>query len=118
VALFKNTAIEWMQDKCPQLGAALANFTVFSLAPLVLVLLTVFGLIFGGSDQHYCDHDRSRSNIVWRERSFRLVAGRLEQFAYHYYAAQILLFGAETVARETQICRYDRPGSMERTVGK
>lgn len=51
VALFKNTATEWIQDKCPQLGAALAYFTVFSLAPLVLVLLAVFGLIFGGSDQ-------------------------------------------------------------------
>jgi membrane protein len=51
IALFKNTASEWVQDKCPQLGAALAYFTVFSLAPLVLVLLAVFGLIFGGSDQ-------------------------------------------------------------------
>jgi membrane protein len=50
VALFKNTANEWIQDKCPQLGAALAYFTVFSLAPLVVVLLAVFGLIFGGSD--------------------------------------------------------------------
>jgi membrane protein len=51
LALFKNTASEWIQDKCPQLGAALAYFTVFSLAPLVLVLLAVFGVIFGGSDQ-------------------------------------------------------------------
>ena len=51
VALFRNTASEWIQDKCPQLGAALAYFTVFSLAPLVLVLLAVFGLLFGGSDQ-------------------------------------------------------------------
>ena len=51
VALFKNTASEWIQDKCPQLGAALAYFTVFSLAPLVLVLLAVFGLIFGSSEQ-------------------------------------------------------------------
>jgi membrane protein len=50
VALFKNTASEWIQDKCPQLGAALAYFTVFSLAPLVVVLLAVFGMIFGGSD--------------------------------------------------------------------
>jgi uncharacterized BrkB/YihY/UPF0761 family membrane protein len=49
-ALVKNTAREWMDDKCPQLGAALAYFTVFSLAPLVVVLLAVFGLIFGGSE--------------------------------------------------------------------
>jgi membrane protein len=50
VALFKNTASEWLEDRCPQLGAALAYFAVFSLAPLVVVLLAVFGLIFGSSE--------------------------------------------------------------------
>jgi membrane protein len=49
--LLKNTATEWSRDKCPQLGAALAYYTVFSLAPLVLVLLAVFGRIYGGSEQ-------------------------------------------------------------------
>ena len=49
--LFKKTAQKWIQDKCPQLGAALAYYTVFSLAPLVLVLLAVFGLIYGGSEE-------------------------------------------------------------------
>src|SRR4029453_14245281 len=32
--------------KAPQLGAALAYYTVFSLAPLILVLLAIVGLIF------------------------------------------------------------------------
>jgi membrane protein len=49
--ILKSTAQEWSQDKCPQLGAALAYYTVFSLAPLMLVLLAVFGLIYGGSEQ-------------------------------------------------------------------
>lgn len=44
------TASKWSEDKCPTLGAALAYYTVFSLAPLMLVLLAVFGLIYGGSD--------------------------------------------------------------------
>ena len=44
------TAGKWSEDKCPTLGAALAYYTVFSLAPLMLVLLAVFGLIYGGSD--------------------------------------------------------------------
>lgn len=48
--LLKDTVNEWTEDKCPQLGAALAYYTVFSLAPLMLVLLAVFGLIFGGSE--------------------------------------------------------------------
>ncbi|MBA2586085.1 MAG: YihY/virulence factor BrkB family protein [Chthoniobacterales bacterium] len=44
--LFKTTASEWLEDKAPQLGAALAYYTVFSLAPLILVLLAVIGLLF------------------------------------------------------------------------
>jgi len=46
-SILKTTATQWIGDKCPQLGAALAYFTVFSLAPLVLVLLALFGLFFG-----------------------------------------------------------------------
>src|SRR5438045_5447417 len=44
--LFKQTFSEWLEDKAPQLGAALAYYTVFSLAPLVLVVLAIVGLIF------------------------------------------------------------------------
>jgi membrane protein len=51
LGLVKSTAQEWSQDKCPQLGAALAYYTVFSLAPLMLVLLAAFGVIYGGSEQ-------------------------------------------------------------------
>jgi membrane protein len=46
VRLFKNTADEWLEDKAPQLAAALAYYTVFSLAPLVLLLLATVGVIF------------------------------------------------------------------------
>ena len=46
-SILKTTARQWIGDKCPQLGAALAYFTVFSLAPLVLLLLALFGLLFG-----------------------------------------------------------------------
>jgi membrane protein len=44
--LLKETAAEWVQDKAPQLGAALAYYTVFSLAPLILVLISITGLLF------------------------------------------------------------------------
>jgi membrane protein len=44
--LLKQTFSEWLEDKAPQLGAALAYYTVFSLAPLILVLLAIVGLIF------------------------------------------------------------------------
>ena len=45
-SLLKQTFQEWLQDKAPQLGAALAYYTVFSLAPLVLVLLAIIGVVF------------------------------------------------------------------------
>jgi membrane protein len=44
--LLKQTAQEFLQDKAPQLGAALAYYTVFSLAPLILVLLAAVGILF------------------------------------------------------------------------
>src|SRR4029078_7078070 len=40
-SLLKQTFQEWLEDKVPQLGAALAYYTVFSLAPLVLVMLAI-----------------------------------------------------------------------------
>ena len=44
--LLKQTFQEWLADKAPQLGAALAYYTVFSLAPLILVVLAIVGVIF------------------------------------------------------------------------
>lgn len=46
LGLLKQTFQGWLEDKAPQLGAALAYYTVFSLAPLILVLLAIIGLIF------------------------------------------------------------------------
>ena len=45
-SLLKQTFSEWLEDKAPQLGAALAYYTVFSLSPLILVLLAIVGLLF------------------------------------------------------------------------
>ena len=44
--LLKLTTEQWLSDKAPQLGAALAYYTVFSLAPLILLLLAVIGVVF------------------------------------------------------------------------
>jgi uncharacterized BrkB/YihY/UPF0761 family membrane protein len=48
--LLKTTFNHWLEDKAPQLGAALSYYTVFSLAPMVLVLFAVFGFIYGNSE--------------------------------------------------------------------
>jgi membrane protein len=42
----KQTANEWIDDGAPQLGAALAYYSVFSLAPMVLIALALVGVFF------------------------------------------------------------------------
>lgn len=38
--------LKWQADKVPRLGAALAFYTVFSLAPLLVIAITIGGLVF------------------------------------------------------------------------
>ena len=45
--LLKQTASEWMEDDAPSLGAALAYYTVFSLAPLMTIAIAMAGFFFG-----------------------------------------------------------------------
>ncbi len=45
--LLKETVSEWSEDRVPRLGAALAYYTGFSLAPLLLIMISIAGLVFG-----------------------------------------------------------------------
>ena len=47
-SLLKETAAEWSADNAMRLAAALAYYTVFSLAPLLLAAISIAGLIYGG----------------------------------------------------------------------
>ena len=42
--ILKQTVLEWQQDNVPTQAAALAYYTVFAIAPLLLVVLAVAGL--------------------------------------------------------------------------
>jgi membrane protein len=46
-ALFKEACSGWVEDHASSLGAALAFYTVFSLAPVLIVAISVAGLAFG-----------------------------------------------------------------------
>ncbi|HEX6737405.1 MAG TPA: YihY/virulence factor BrkB family protein [Vicinamibacteria bacterium] len=45
--LVKQAFDDWNQDNAPRLGAALSYYTLFSLAPLLIVAIAVAGLVFG-----------------------------------------------------------------------
>ncbi|CAN5633555.1 YihY/virulence factor BrkB family protein [soil metagenome] len=45
--LVKSAATSWVDDYAPSMGAALAYYTVFSIAPLLLIIISIAGLVFG-----------------------------------------------------------------------
>lgn len=52
--LLKDTYREWSKDNASQLGAALAFYTIFSLAPILIIIVVLVGFILGkGSVQIY-----------------------------------------------------------------
>ena len=55
LGILKKTVSEFSADKVPRLGAALAYYTIFSLAPLLLIVIAIAGLAFG--------HDAAQNKI-------------------------------------------------------
>ena len=45
--LVRRAAAAWIDDYAPSMGAALSYYTVFSLAPLLLIVVSIAGLVFG-----------------------------------------------------------------------
>jgi membrane protein len=45
--IFKTAFIGWDRDNVPRLGAALAYYTLFALAPLLIIAIAVAGIAFG-----------------------------------------------------------------------
>ena len=46
-ALIKAAATSWSDDYAPSMGAALSYYTLFSIAPLLLIVISIAGLVFG-----------------------------------------------------------------------
>ena len=45
--LAKKAGIAWFEDNAPRMGAALAFYTLFSLAPVLIIVVWIAGLVFG-----------------------------------------------------------------------
>jgi membrane protein len=46
-SMLRQTVFDWIDDKAPQLGAALAFYTALSIAPLLVISLGIAALVFG-----------------------------------------------------------------------
>lgn len=47
LTLLKETFVAWSEDRAPRLAAALAYYALFSLTPLLIVVIAIAGLVFG-----------------------------------------------------------------------
>ena len=47
LSLLKQAAAAWSNDRAASMGAALAFYSAFSLAPLLIIVIAVAGMIFG-----------------------------------------------------------------------
>src|SRR6187402_396081 len=46
-AMARDSASAWIDDFAPSMGAAISYYTVFSIAPLLLIVIAVAGLVLG-----------------------------------------------------------------------
>jgi membrane protein len=92
-SLLRQTFSEWLEDQAPQLGAALAYYTVFSLAPLILLLLAIVGFLF-----------RNDPAGAWRKMT--------EQMSYFLDKSAI-----DVVANIAQTASHSNKGTMATIIG-
>ena len=50
LSLFKRAGVAWLDDNASSMGAALAFYSAFAMAPLLLILSAVTGLVFGAAE--------------------------------------------------------------------
>ena len=105
--LVKGAASAWIDDYAPSMGAALAYYTMFSIAPLLLIVISIAGLAFG--------QEAARGELLVQlrgmmgEEGARAVEGLLQSVSKPAQSATaalvggfVLLIGATTVFAELQ----------------
>lgn len=105
--LFKETLKAWSDDYASSMGAALSYYTLFSIAPLLLIVIAIAGLIFGA--------DAARGEILAQlsglmgqegaravENLLASASGPTTSVPALLFGLGVLFFGATTVFAELQ----------------
>jgi membrane protein len=105
--MFKRTLIEFNDDNVIKLSASLAYYTVFSIGPLLLVLLSLTGLFFeqeAVTGKLYSQIS-SLIGVTGAEQVLKIIQNMREQQSaakFSIIGAVILVFGATTVFTDIQ----------------
>ena len=116
--LLRDAAIAWNDDRASSLGAALSYYTLFSLAPLLLLVISTAGLLF--------DEARIRTELIGQlstllgDESARTIGEALNRMNLSAHSVPgligglaVILFGATSVLSELQQAMdriWDEPG--------
>jgi membrane protein len=106
-ATLRETASDWLEDRVPRMGAALAYYGVFSLAPLLLIAVAIAGRVFGEQAARRGLHEQISGTVG------ASVAGAIEEILGNVHRSGsgllngaiglvVLLFGASGVFVELQ----------------
>jgi membrane protein len=105
--LLKQTGTEWVEDKVPQLSAALAFYTALSIAPLLVISLGIAAAVFG-QDAAQGEIQTQMGSLVGDEGAKaieQMIASAdkpAEGITAAILSAVILLFGASGVFGQLQ----------------
>jgi membrane protein len=124
LALVKATFSSWVDDYAQSMGAALAYYTMFSIAPLLLIVISIAGLIFGADAAR--GEIASQLQSLMGEQGAQAVQGLLQSVSKPAQSATatvvgvvLLLIGATTVFAELQdaLDRIWRAPERDRSTG-
>jgi len=105
---FMKEAIQaWIDDYAPSMGAALSYYTLFSIAPLLLIVISVAGLVFG--EEAARGHISSTLSSFMGSEGAIAIEGLLKSVSLHnqgiagtLIGMALLLAGATSVFAELQ----------------
>ncbi len=106
-ALGKNAADKWNEHHAPRLSAALAYYALLSLAPVVVLIVLICGLVFArnSAEQHLLDQVRDLAGNEW-VAILKTLIENVQQSKNGLLASIIaivaLLFGSSSVFVELQ----------------
>ena len=105
--LISQSVSAWIDDDAQSMGAAIAYYTIFSIAPLLVIVIAIVGRIFG-ADAVHGEVANQLQDLIGKDAALAVQAliAEAAQPAQNAIAASIgallLIFGATTVFAEVQ----------------
>lgn len=93
-SLIKQSVSAWSDDYAPSMGAAIAYYTLFSIAPLLIIVIAIAGFVFGGEAAQGAIVAQLEG-LIGQEGAVAVQGSMVVLLIWVYYATQIFLLGAE-----------------------